>query len=145
MDDLRKFALDMAATSMRGAPFTEIVLAAQAFHAFLEPRNEIPESAKTILGGASPPPIPELVQQVRYDADLSQADQTPCWPSKHDSGCNVFKSLSAHCDCQLSDFVDDDPRVMLDVSHLPCGDPIDAFPDDDTKTRIISRSLSEVG
>lgn len=99
MDDLRKFALDMAATSMRGAPFTEIVLAAQAFHAFLEPRNEIPESAKTILGGASPPPIPELVQQVRHDAsqlgpeslssaplgfrgempDLSQADQSPKW------------------------------------------------------------------
>jgi hypothetical protein len=77
MDDLRKFALDMAATSMRGASFTEIVNAAQAFHAFLEPRNEIPESAKTILGGASPPPIPELVQQVRHDADLSQADQSP--------------------------------------------------------------------
>lgn len=79
MDDLRKFALDMAATSMRGASFTEIVNAAQAFHAFLEPRNEIPESAKTILGGASPPPIPELVQQVRHDADLSQADQSPKW------------------------------------------------------------------
>lgn len=26
-----------------------------------------------------PPPIPELVQQVRHDADLSQADQSPKW------------------------------------------------------------------
>lgn len=110
MDDLRKFALDMAATSMRGAPFTEIVLAAQAFHAFLEPRNEIPESAKTILGGASPPPIPELVQQVRHDADLSQADQSP--------------ALKPSTVALLKEFA---------VTHDP-------FPDDDTKTRIISRT-----
>lgn len=123
MDDLRKFALDMAATSMRGAPFTEIVLAAQAFHAFLEPRNEIPESAKTILGGASPPPIPELVQQVRHDADLSQADQSPpkAGPriSPEEKQADVFRRSF----------------FAGDVGHASdCAD-------DDTKTRIVSRSI----
>lgn len=148
MDDLRIKAMDYALAARANAE-QDVVELAERIHDFLAPRNEIPESAKAILGGASPPPIPDLVQKVRHDADLSQADQTPCWPSKHDSGCNVFKSLIAHCDCQLSDFVDDEPRVMLDVSHLPCGDPIDAFPDDDTKTRIISRAhhdqFSEAG
>lgn len=140
MDDLRKFALDMAATSMRGAPFTEIVLAAQAFHAFLEPRNEIPESAKTILGGASPPPIPELVQQVRHDADLSQADQSPGFMvvSTEPQNPNIYGYV-------------DDPRVMRpkttghasdcalhNMPAYPAG-PCDCA-DDDTKTRIISRT-----
>jgi len=50
-----------------------------------------------------PPPIPELVQQVRHDADLSQADQSPP-PQKYFG-----------------------PGATL------------GFPDDDTKTRIISR------
>lgn len=118
MDDLRKFALDMAATSMRGAPFTEIVNAAQAFHAFLEPRNEIPESAKTILGGASPPPIPELVQQVRHDADLSQADQTPMFLTQDDVASGKAWGGPG-----------------------PWAKPFDA--DDDTKTRIISRAHHE--
>ncbi len=57
-----------------------------------------------------PPPIPELVQQVRHDADLSQADQSP--------------ALKPSTVALLKEFA---------VTHDP-------FPDDDTKTRIISRT-----
>lgn len=62
MDDLRKFALDIAATAIRGAPFTEIVKAAEAFHAFLSGADD-----ERVV---RPPPLPS-------NADLAKADQSP--------------------------------------------------------------------
>lgn len=58
MDDLRKLALELAANSLQGAPFTEIVRAAEAFHAFLR--------------GDKDTATPEAVSY-----DLGKADQTP--------------------------------------------------------------------
>jgi hypothetical protein len=63
MDDLRKFALDIAATAIRGAPFTEIVEAAEAFHAFLSGQADDERVVR-------PPPLPS-------NADLAKADQSP--------------------------------------------------------------------
>ena len=108
-DDLRVQAMDYALATRANAE-QDVVELAERIHDFLAPRNEIPESAKAILGGASPPPIPELVQQVRHDADLSQADQSP--------------ALKPSTVALLKEFA---------VTHDP-------FPDDDTKTRIISRT-----
>lgn len=94
MDDLRKFALDIAATAIRGAPFTEIVKAAEAFHAFLsgapqiayvdehgtaysDDNTPIGVFAKRCKGPVdhslnpnTPPPLPS-------NHDLAQADQSP--------------------------------------------------------------------
>lgn len=74
MDDLeiRKFALDMATSSLRGAPFTEIVQAAEAYHAFLAgktmPVSDALDYAKEMV---QPPPIPVS------NHDLGQAEQGP--------------------------------------------------------------------
>lgn len=62
MDDLRKFALDIAATAIRGAPFTEIVKAAEAFHAFLSGADD-----ERVV---RPPPPPN-------NTALGEADQSP--------------------------------------------------------------------
>lgn len=62
-----------------------------------------------------PPPIPELVQQVRHDADLSQADQTPMFLTQDDVASGKAWGGPA-----------------------PWAKPFDA--DDDAKTRIISRA-----
>ncbi|MBX9864662.1 MAG: hypothetical protein K2Y42_18135 [Hyphomicrobium sp.] len=116
MDDLRKFALDMAATSMRGAPFTEIVLAAQAFHAFLVDAEGATHSVSLADLAAAradaraesirPPPIPDLVQQVAAArADLSDADQTPTWLNAG--------SFALNADGTQTPWADDDAKTRL--------------------------------
>lgn len=94
MDDLRIKAMDYALAARSNAE-QDVVELAERIHDFLAPRQINVEML--------PPPIPELVQQVRHDADLSQADQSPP-PQKYFG-----------------------PGATL------------GFPDDDTKTRIISR------
>lgn len=92
MDDLRKFALDIAATAIRGAPFTEIVKAAEAFHAFLSGEPQIAyvdehgtaysddntpigvfaKRCKGLVGGSLNPNVPPP-----NNTDLGEADQSP--------------------------------------------------------------------
>jgi hypothetical protein len=97
MDDLRKFALDIAATAIRGAPFTEIVRAAEAFHTFLSgepqiayvdehgtaysddntpirvfPKRVFPKRCKGLVGGSLNPNVPPP-----NNTDLGEADQSP--------------------------------------------------------------------
>lgn len=72
-DEARKFALDSAAVFMRGAPFTEVLEAARAFHAFLVAETHMPiadakKYAADVLSDL-PPPIPHQ--------DLGKADQSP--------------------------------------------------------------------
>ena len=57
-EDLRKYALHEAVLSITGAPFTEVVRAAEAFHAFLDP------TAKAAACQVA-------------NHDLAQADQSP--------------------------------------------------------------------
>lgn len=57
-EDLRKYALHEAVLSITGAPFTEVVRAAEAFHAFLDPSVKAQAAAC-------------------QDYDLAQADQSP--------------------------------------------------------------------
>jgi len=94
MDDLRKYALHEAVLALNGAPFTEIVKAAEAFHAFLsgapqiayvdehgtaysDDNTPIGVFAKRCKGPVdhslnpnTPPPLPS-------NHDLAQADQSP--------------------------------------------------------------------
>ena len=70
------------------------------------------------IGITLPPPIPDLVQKVRHDADLSQADQTPMFLTQDDVASGKAWGGPA-----------------------PWAKPFDA--DDDTKTRIISRAHHE--
>ena len=93
----------------------DVVELAERIHDFLAPRQINVEML--------PPPIPELVQQVRHDADLSQADQSPpkAGPriSPEEKQADVFRRSF----------------FAGDVGHASdCAD-------DDTKTRIVSRSI----
>lgn len=98
MDDLRIKAMDYALAARANAE-QDVVALAMRIHTFLA--GGVSGAIRGLA--AQPPPIPELVQQVRHDADLSQADQSPP-PQKYFG-----------------------PGATL------------GFPDDDTKTRIISR------
>lgn len=78
-DEARKFALDSAAVFMRGAPFTEVLEAARAFHAFLVEGPTMSAKGADALKRhvdeiqseqCIPPPLP-----AQYD--LARADQSP--------------------------------------------------------------------
>lgn len=69
-EDLRKFALDLAATSLRGAPFTEIVQAAEAYHAFLAGKTMTATDENGARGGLT---------GVISNHDLGQAEQSPAF------------------------------------------------------------------
>ena len=74
MDDLRIKAMDYALAARANAS-EDIVALAMRIHTFLA--GGVSGAIRGLA--AKPPPIPELVQQVRHDADLSQADQSPKW------------------------------------------------------------------
>jgi hypothetical protein len=69
MDDTRKFALELAAASLLGAPASAIVEAAEAFHAFL---TRVPTSRVSVV------PIPQ-----QYD--LSRSDLSPATRIERDA------------------------------------------------------------
>ena len=110
MDDLRIKAMDYALAARANAE-QDVVELAERIHTFLA--GGVSGAIRGLA--AKPPPIPELVQQVRHDADLSQADQSPMFLTQDDVASGKAWGGPG-----------------------PWAKPFDA--DDDTKTRIISRA-----
>lgn len=120
MDDqeLRKFALDIASTSLRGAPFPEIVKGAEAFYEFLAGETVMRKSealayVKEVVSDL-PPPIP-----TQETPPLGQADQTPSWTNFATARGPSYVSVG--------------------------GDPNIYEIDDEAKTRIVNRVHTDDG
>jgi hypothetical protein len=95
MDDLRIKAFEYALQARANAE-EDIVELAMRILCFLRGYDDIAVSGpmhkiEEACGLVIPPPLPDLVQQVQSDADLSKADQTPLAAVDHEARTRLIR------------------------------------------------------